>query len=150
MCIYGNPAYPHRIYLQCPFARRQELTPAQQGVNQSMSEVRVSVDWVFGDVVNYFKFIDFKKNLKIGLSAVGEIYIVCALFHNALTCLYGNNTSTCFGVKPPTLEEYFGQTPCIDSYFIKQLFYKLPDNPRMCFPLVHTVHMISITWHLKI
>ena len=72
MCIYGDPAYPHRIYLQCPFARRQELTPAQQGVNQSMSEVRVSVDWVFGDVVKYFTFIDFKKNLKIGLSAMAR------------------------------------------------------------------------------
>ena len=108
MCIYGDPAYPHRIHLQCPFARRQELTPAQQAFNQSMSEVRVSVEWVFGDVVNYVKFTDFKKNLKIGLSAVGKIYIVCALLRNALTCLYGNNTSAFFDVKPPTLEEYFG------------------------------------------
>ena len=24
---------------------------------------------LFGDVINYFKFLDFKKNLKIGLSA---------------------------------------------------------------------------------
>ena len=28
MCIYGDAACPHRIHLQCPFARRQELTPA--------------------------------------------------------------------------------------------------------------------------
>ena len=61
MCIYGDPAYPHRIHLQCPFLRRQELTPAQQAFNQSMSDVRVSVEWVFGDVVNYFKFTDFKR-----------------------------------------------------------------------------------------
>ena len=108
MCIYGDPAYPHRMHLQCPFARRQELTPTQEAFNQSMSQVRVSVEWVSGDVVNYFKFTDFKKNLKIGLSAVGKTYIVCALLRNALTCLYGNNTSTFFGVKPPTLEEYFG------------------------------------------
>ena len=108
MCIYGDPAYPHRIHLQCPFACRQELTPAQQAFNQSMSEVRVSVEWAFGDAVNYFKFTDFKKNLKIGLSAVGKIYIVCALLRNALTCLYGNNTSAFFDVTPPTLEEYFG------------------------------------------
>ena len=40
MCIYGDPAYPHRIHLQCPFARRQELTPAQEAFNQSMSQVR--------------------------------------------------------------------------------------------------------------
>ena len=27
--------------------------------------------------MNYFKFIDFKKNLKIGFSSVGKIYTVC-------------------------------------------------------------------------
>ena len=65
------------------------------------------MEWVFGDVENYFKFTDFKKNLRIGLSAVGKIYIVCALLRNGLTCLYGNSTSTFFGVHLPTLEEYF-------------------------------------------
>ena len=75
-----------------------------------MNQVRVSVEWVFGDVVNYLKFTDFKKNLKIGSSAVGKIYIRCALLHNALTCLYGNNTSTFLGVKPPTLEEQLRAT----------------------------------------
>ena len=59
MCIYGDPAYPHRIYLQRPFARRQELALAEQAFNQSMREVRVSV-------ADYFKFTDFKKDLQIG------------------------------------------------------------------------------------
>ena len=40
-----------------------------------MSEVRISVEWLFNDMVNYFKFMDFKKNLKVGLSNVGKIYI---------------------------------------------------------------------------
>ena len=56
-----------------------------------MSSVRVSVEWLFNDVSNYFKFIDFKKNLKIGMSAVGKQYI--ALLRNILTCLYGYITS---------------------------------------------------------
>lgn len=30
-----------------------------------MSKVRVFVEWVFGDIINYFKFLDFKKNLKV-------------------------------------------------------------------------------------
>ena len=29
--------------------------------------------------MNYFKFTDFKKDLKIGLSAVGKIYVVRAI-----------------------------------------------------------------------
>ena len=72
-----------------------------------MSSVRVSVELVFGHIINYFKFMDFKKNLKIGLSAVGKMYSVCALLRNALTCLYGSTTSVYFGVDPPTLQEYF-------------------------------------------
>ena len=42
--------------------------------NASMSAVRSSVEWLFGDIINYFKSLDFKKNLKIGLSSVGKMY----------------------------------------------------------------------------
>ena len=108
MCIYGDPAYPHRIHLQCPFARRQELTPAQEAFNQSMSQVRVSVEWVFGDVVTYFKFTDSKKKFEEWIECGWQnIHSLC-FASQSLTCLYGNNTSTFFGVKPPTQEEYFG------------------------------------------
>ena len=65
------------------------------------------MEWLFGDIINSFKFLDYKKNLKIGLSSVGKMYIVCALLRNALTCLYGNQTSEFFDLEPPTLEEYF-------------------------------------------
>ena len=105
LCIYGNPAYPHRTHRHCPFAHRQNLTYGEQAFNWSMSKVRISVEWVFVDIVKYFKFTDFMKNLKIGLSAVGKIYTVCALLRHSLTCLYGNSTSIFFGVQPPALEE---------------------------------------------
>ena len=83
------------------------LPPQMQAFNTSMSTVRGSVEWLFGDIVNYFKFIDFIKNMKIGLSSVGKIYIMCALLQNALTCLYGNLTSEYFECTPPSLEDYF-------------------------------------------
>ena len=35
------------------------------------------------------------------------MYTVAALLQNALTCLYGINTSTFFDLDPPSLEEYF-------------------------------------------
>ena len=106
MCIYGDPAYPLRVHLQGPF-RNPHLTPLMEAFNASMSSVTISVEWLFGDVINYFKFLDFKKNLKIGMSSIGKMYIVCALLHNARTCLYGNETSSFFELEPPTLEEYF-------------------------------------------
>lgn len=106
LCLYGDPAYPLRVHLQAPF-RVEHLTPAMAQFNRSMSAVRVSVQWLFGDVINYFKFLDFKKDLKIGLSAVGKMYTVCALLQNAITCLYGNNTSRYFQLHPPEINEYF-------------------------------------------
>ena len=101
MCLYGDPAYPLRVHLQAPF-RIGILTRDMQICNDSMSAVRVSVEWLFADIINYFKFLDFKKDLKIGLSQVGKMYIVCAL-----TCLYSNSTAECFGLVTPTLDQYF-------------------------------------------
>ena len=106
MCLYGDPAYPLRVHLQAPF-RVGILTRQMEIFNESMSAVRASVEWLFSDIVNYFKFLDFKKNLKIGLSQVGKMYIVCAILRNALTCLYSNTTAEYFGVDPPTLHDYF-------------------------------------------
>ena len=106
LCIYGDPAYPLRPQLQAPF-KGANITAAQVLWNQSMSQVRTAVEWIFGDIVNYFKFLDFKKNLKIGLSAVGKMYIIAALLHNARAILYGTTTSKYFDIEPPTLQEYF-------------------------------------------
>ena len=72
-----------------------------------MSEVRFCVEWIFGDIINNFKFLDSKKNLKIGLSAFGKMYIVCALLHNARCFLYGNTTSPYYDCEPLVIENYF-------------------------------------------
>ena len=106
LCIYGDPAYPLRRHLQAPFGGAN-LNAQEKAFNKSMSAARVSVEWIFGDVLNHFKFNDFKKNLKIGLSPIGKMYKVSALLTNAHTCLYKNNTSNFFEIEPPLLENYF-------------------------------------------
>ena len=106
MCVYGDPAYPLRMHLQAPF-RGGHITPQMQAYNEAMSTVRVTVELLFGDVTNSFKALDFKRNLKLELSSVGKMYVVCTLLRNALTCLYGNNVSEVFELEPPILEEYF-------------------------------------------
>lgn len=103
LCVLGDHDYPLRVHLQMPF-RNMILTPQMVNFNKAVSSVRVSVEWLFGGIVKYFKFVDFKKNLKIGLSSIGKMYIVCALLRNPLTCLYGNTTSEFFELDPPTLE----------------------------------------------
>ena len=54
--IHGQPMYVYedRAY---PLV----LTPQMQAYNSAMSEVRSSVVWLFGDIINYFKFLDLKK-----------------------------------------------------------------------------------------
>ena len=106
MCLCSDPAYPLRVYLQASF-RVGILMRDMEIFNDSMSAVRVSVEWLFADIINYFKFLDFKKDLKIGLSQVGKMYIVCALLRNTLTCLYSSSTAEYFGLVSPTLDHYF-------------------------------------------
>ena len=85
--IYGDLAYPLRPQLQTPF-RNLHMNQQQNEYNIAMSKVRISVEWVFGDITNFLKFLDFKKNLKIFLSPIGKMYIVCPLLMNFRTCLY--------------------------------------------------------------
>ena len=40
--------------------------------NSSMGKVGVTVDWMFREVINNFKFTEFKKKLKINISCVGN------------------------------------------------------------------------------
>ena len=42
MCIYGDPAYPLRVYLQVLF-KNAVLTPQMHAYNAAMSSVRISV-----------------------------------------------------------------------------------------------------------
>ena len=106
LCIYGDSPYPERMHLQTPY-KGNDLTNDQKAFNIAMSKVRVSVEWVFGEIAGYFAFIDFKKNQEIRLQQVGTMYITCALLRNAISCLYGSTTSIYFNLDPPTLEEYF-------------------------------------------
>ena len=106
LCLYGDPAYPLGVHLQTPFQGRV-LTPEMQAFNKAMSSVRVSVEWMFGNITKYFSFIDFKRQMKLNLSAIGKMYIVSALLENARTYLYGNIVSTTFELEPPRLEQYF-------------------------------------------
>ena len=54
MCLYGDPAYPLRPNLIAPYRPGEVpvFTPEMQEFNQATSSVRVSVEWLFGDVVN--------------------------------------------------------------------------------------------------
>ena len=59
MSVYGDLAYPLRVNLMALF-RGTALTVQMEAFNDSMSNVRTSVEWLFGDIAEYFKFMDLK------------------------------------------------------------------------------------------
>ena len=63
MSVYGDPAYPLRVHLQAPF-RRGILVPEMEQYNAAMSSVRVSVEWLFGDIYTILTYIEitYKEN----------------------------------------------------------------------------------------
>ena len=69
LCLHGDPAYPLGVRLQAPF-RNVEITPEMQEFNREMSRVRVSVEWMFGNVTNNFTFVDFKKQMKLHIIVI--------------------------------------------------------------------------------
>ena len=75
-----------------------------------MSGVRVSVEWVFGKINQYFTYVDFKRNNKILLQPIGKYYAIAALLTNCHTCVYGSQTSSFFEVQPPSLECYLSNS----------------------------------------
>ena len=46
MCLYGDPAFCVRAHVQAPFRP---------------GAVRRLTEWIFGDVINSFNFLDYKK-----------------------------------------------------------------------------------------
>ena len=66
-----------RAFSACPTDRPWVSEDAQmEAFNDSMSNVRTFVEWLFGGIVEYFKFMDLK--LKVGLSSSGKI--VCRVY----------------------------------------------------------------------
>ena len=70
-----------------------------------MSNVGISEECLFNEIIKYFGFLDCKKNLKTSLSPVGKMYRVYALRTNARTCFYETKTSEFFNIDATTLEE---------------------------------------------
>lgn len=55
------------IHLQHPHAQIAGFPPKQRAFKQSMSQIRVAIEWVLGDTIS-------KKIKMIGLHAVANIY----------------------------------------------------------------------------
>ena len=103
--LYGDKGYPVEPAILAPF-RGNNLNPGERWFNRQMTSVRICVEWGFAGITSQFSLLTMWKRMRIGLQPVGQYYIVATLLYNCMTCLYENETSMYFEVKPPTLDEY--------------------------------------------
>lgn len=74
--IYGESANPMRIHLQAPY-RQGHLNRDQINYKEAISDFRITIEWLFGEIKTYLNFLTLKLNLKIALSYhVANIYLV--------------------------------------------------------------------------
>jgi hypothetical protein len=72
-----------------------------------MSQVRITIEQLFGRVVTIWGFIGHKYQQKAGQSPVAAYYMVAVLLTNLMSYMRGGNlVSDYFGTTPPTLREY--------------------------------------------
>ena len=104
--LYGDLAYAQSIYLLGGF-QKQPAGSDEAMFNRHTSSVRITVEWGFGDIVNKWKFLDFRSAMKIFEMPVGEFYTIGTFLSYICNCLYGNKTQQYFGAVQLTLDEYF-------------------------------------------
>jgi nuclease HARBI1 len=109
--MYADKGYVDMTHLIAAY-HGAELTVPQIQINGILALVRVSVEWCFGKITESQKYIDFPRSQQTQLQPVAKYYRLSTLLMNANTCLYGSQTSLFFGLKPPTLGEYFD---CVDA-----------------------------------
>ncbi|VEN44741.1 unnamed protein product [Callosobruchus maculatus] len=108
-CLFADQGYGVMELVLTPFPNRQGLLqPYQRQFNESMRKLRVAVEWGFQKPITQFAFVDFKKNQKILMQDVPNMYKTAILLSNCHTCLYGSQSAEYFHVTPPTLDVYFG------------------------------------------
>jgi hypothetical protein len=61
-CVYGDPAYILRAWLQTGL--RGELSLQQALFSTSMSKLREAVEWGFKDIKQRFTYLDFVRKKK--------------------------------------------------------------------------------------
>jgi DDE superfamily endonuclease len=91
-CVYGAPAYILRPYLHVEF-KGSSTTPEELAFNASMSKVRVTVEWSFRDVKQYFTQVDVPRKLRLRVTQAGLWYVCAEMLWDFRVCLYGSQAA---------------------------------------------------------
>ncbi|KAG2199303.1 hypothetical protein INT47_012937 [Mucor saturninus] len=107
--IYGDPTYVESDILIKPFRTGAQMHRLDNEVNYVMSKLGIIVEWGFGHVANFFAFLKYKPGQKMLLSRCALFYKIGTLMKNIHICVNGKQSSSYFGISPPTLEAYMDE-----------------------------------------
>jgi hypothetical protein len=103
--LYGDVAYTLRPYLQTGF-RGSTISSDEMAFNASMSKVRVTVEWAFRDVKQYFTHVDLPRKLRLRETPAGLLYVSSVMLWNFRVCLYGSRSAHYFQCDSIDISEY--------------------------------------------
>ena len=103
--VFGDPIFRLTPYVRRGFPRFGR-TDAQDMYTKIMNGARVTIEHVFGFVVQNWAFIDFKKQQKVRWTRPALQYLNAQFMTNCLNCIYPNHVSHSFQCPPPSLHEY--------------------------------------------
>jgi hypothetical protein len=103
--IYGDPIFGRTDYVSRSFPRAL-ATADQLDFNVRMNAARVSIENVFGCVVNLWTLLDFKRYFKIHQNSPARTYLNAQFLTNCHNCMRPNQVAQMFDCQPPTLTEY--------------------------------------------
>jgi nuclease HARBI1 len=104
-CIYGDSGYNLRPFMEIPY-QGSNFSEEQKYLNKAMSASRITVEWIFKEVKQYWSAMDYKRKLRVKECPVGSLYIAAMLLTNFRNCVYPNPTAQNFSCRPLTLDEY--------------------------------------------
>ena len=82
------------------------LWNAQKALNTAMSPARVTFEWTFKEVKQYWSNVDFKRKMLLRESPIASFHLVAMLLINMRNCVYPDPISQYFRCTPSTLEDY--------------------------------------------
>ena len=77
------------------------------GLARMFASSRVAVEWLFADITNNFRFLQYKTGQKIHQTEPAVIYTAAAVLALARTTIHHNELSGYFHISPPSFEEIF-------------------------------------------
>ena len=103
--VYGDQAYPVRPWLLSPY-RGANKPIYMRAWNRRMRTVRISVEHGYKIISSLWAHLIFVPAQRIFNTPVSKQFVACTALTNLHNCLYPNQISQHFGLRPPTLEEY--------------------------------------------